>query len=126
MLKQFRVNEFQSIRDSNPVDIGEIACLVGKNEAGKTALLRALYRLNPINQHDDKFDITDDFPRAYVTDYELAIKRGEREHAIVVAATFALEPDGTVGWRIAHSDVVAEARKSRTYLSTLVHGEVKL
>ena len=23
--------------------------------------------------------------------------------------TFALEPDGTVGWRIAHSDVVAEA-----------------
>jgi hypothetical protein len=23
--------------------------------------------------------------------------------------TFALEPDGTVGWRIAHSDVVSEA-----------------
>ena len=32
-------------------------------------------------------------------------------HLLVQAEieTFALEPDGTVGWRIAHSDVVAEA-----------------
>ncbi|HYX10634.1 MAG TPA: PQQ-binding-like beta-propeller repeat protein, partial [Candidatus Acidoferrum sp.] len=32
-------------------------------------------------------------------------------HLLVQAEieTFALEPDGTVGWRIAHSDVVADA-----------------
>lgn len=32
-------------------------------------------------------------------------------HVIVQAEieTFAIEPDGTVGWRIAHSDVVSEA-----------------
>src|SRR5258708_1262360 len=91
LLKTFHVHEFQSIRDSNPVDTGEITCLVGKNEAGKTALLRALYRLNPINQKDDKFDVTDDYPRAYVTEYELGVRRGEHKHAIVITATFALE-----------------------------------
>lgn len=92
LLKSFQVREFQSIRDSNPVDVGDITCLVGKNEAGKTALLRALYRLNPINAGDDKFDVTDDYPRVRVTDYQLAIKRG-KQHTSVIEAAFALEQD---------------------------------
>jgi ABC-type cobalamin/Fe3+-siderophores transport system ATPase subunit len=44
-------------------------CLVGKNEAGKTALLEAIYRLNPIIETDGNFDVTDDFPRSTVEDY---------------------------------------------------------
>ncbi len=36
-LKQHRVREFRSIWDSGPIDIDDqIACFVGKNEAGNT------------------------------------------------------------------------------------------
>ncbi len=47
-LKTVEAFEFKSIRGSNPFEVGEITCLVGKNEAGKTAVLKALYRLNPL------------------------------------------------------------------------------
>lgn len=48
-LTKVRITNFQCIHDSTEFDIGDITCLVGKNESGKTALLKALYRLNPIN-----------------------------------------------------------------------------
>jgi energy-coupling factor transporter ATP-binding protein EcfA2 len=93
LLKRFTIRDFQSIRDSNVVEAGDITCLVGKNEAGKTALLRALYRLSPINAHDNRFDVTDDYPRSRVTEYEREVKTGRRSHAIVTRAVFTLEPD---------------------------------
>lgn len=61
-LKSFRVTNFQSVMDSGDIDAGEITCLVGKNEAGKSAILKALYRLNPIRAGDGKFDAVDDYP----------------------------------------------------------------
>ena len=91
-LKTVRIREFQSIQDSAEFDIGDVTCLVGKNEAGKTALLRALYHLNPIHETDGNFDVTDDYPRGAVEDYRDAVAAGEREPAIVVMATYALEP----------------------------------
>ena len=65
-LKWFRVREFQSVRDSGPVKVDDIVCLVGKNEFGKTALLKALYRLNPIVAADGNFNVTLDYPRMEV------------------------------------------------------------
>jgi AAA15 family ATPase/GTPase len=52
-LTTIHVRDYKSIRDSNPFNLGDITCLVGtclvgKNEAGKTALLEAIYRLNPV------------------------------------------------------------------------------
>lgn len=93
LLKSFHIRDFQSITDSNPVQVGDITCLVGKNEAGKSSLLKALYRLNPIEKGEDKFDITDDYPRSRVTEYEQGIKTGKRSHAVVTEATFSLEPE---------------------------------
>lgn len=55
-LAKVHITEFQSIQDSNEFDIGDVTCLVGKNEAGKTALLKALYRLNPIVKSEGDFD----------------------------------------------------------------------
>lgn len=60
-LKSVRIAEFKSIRDSGVFEIGDVTSLVGKNEAGKTALLQALYRLNPIVDGADKFDATYDY-----------------------------------------------------------------
>jgi predicted ATP-dependent endonuclease of OLD family len=93
LLKTFHIRDFQSIRHSNPVEVGDITCLVGKNEAGKTAILKALYRLNPIAKGEDKFDVTDDYPRSRVTEYEQGIKAGKCSHAVVTEAVFGLEDE---------------------------------
>jgi hypothetical protein len=92
LLKEFQVTTFQGVLDSGVVEVDEITCLVGKNEAGKTALLKALYRLNPIRAEDAKFDVTDDYPRSEVSEYEDKVHHGE-PHAPAIRVTYALEPD---------------------------------
>jgi len=92
-LKQFRVTNFQSVLDSLPVETGEVTCLVGKNEAGKSALLKALYKLNPIRPTDADYNVTDDYPRSEVTDYEFEVAKGRREPAVVVHATYTMDAE---------------------------------
>src|ERR1700693_1094860 len=90
-LRTVHVEEFKSIWDSNPFKVDSITCLVGKNEAGKTAVLQALYRLNPIVETDGLFDVTDDYPRSDVENYQQDIDSRRRTHAGVIKATFELE-----------------------------------
>ena len=92
-LKKVRITEFQSIQDSANFEIGDVTCLVGKNEAGKTALLRALYRLNPINETDGSFNVTHDYPRRAFIAYEGQVEAGLREPATVAHATYELESE---------------------------------
>jgi predicted ATP-dependent endonuclease of OLD family len=94
-LRKVLVQEFRSIWDSGEFEVGDITCLVGKNEAGKTAILTALHRLNPINDGDAKFDVTADYPRSAVEDYRHAVESEERDGAEVVRATFELD-DGEI------------------------------
>jgi AAA15 family ATPase/GTPase len=63
-LSRVHIGEFQSVRDSNDFQIGNVRCLVGKNETGKTAILKALYWLNPLVETDAIFNATEDYPRA--------------------------------------------------------------
>jgi len=91
-LTAVRVREYKSIRDSNAFEIGNVTCLVGKNEAGKTAMLQAVYKLNPVVPEHGKFDVTDDYPRSDVEEYRQQIENKSRGHATVVQATFLLEP----------------------------------
>ena len=90
-LTKVHITNFQSIQDSTEFEIGDVTCLVGKNEAGKTALLKALYRLNPIVDEHGTFDATDDYPRRFVADYEDDVEAGRRDPATVVRATYTLE-----------------------------------
>jgi len=90
-LKKVLVRDFQSIRNSNEFDIQDITCLVGKNEAGKTAILKAMYKLNPIIQNEGDFDVISDFPRADVEDYQYEVETGKSEIGEVITATFELE-----------------------------------
>ena len=92
-LTKVHITNFLSIQDSTEFEIGDVTCLVGKNESGKTALLKALYRLNPLIDGDGAFDATDDYPRRYVSDYEEEVEAGRREAAQVVKATYELEAD---------------------------------
>ena len=91
-LIKVRITNFQSIQDSTEFDIDNFTCLVGKNEAGKTALLKALYRLNPINESDSKFNMINDYPRQTLTDYEATVATGGQP-AEVVQAGYALDSE---------------------------------
>ncbi len=93
-LKEYRVREFRSIWDTGPIKVDDqTTCFVGKNEAGKTTVLTALYRTNPIRPKDAVFDETYDYPKREVEDYLHAVESGEREKAVVVNCTYELEQD---------------------------------
>lgn len=67
-LLKFRVQNFKSIQDSGWIEVGDCSCLVGINEAGKTNLLLALWKLNPAN--DEPIIPLSDYPRKKFVDYE--------------------------------------------------------
>ncbi len=90
-LQKVHISNFRSILDSQEFDIGDVTCLVGKNESGKTALLEALYRLNPVDESAGTFDDTEDYPRFSVSDYQDDVESGRRKPAEVCSATFVLE-----------------------------------
>lgn len=60
-----RVQNYRSVEDSQKWDIGALTCLVGKNEAGKTALLAALRGLRSTSDFSN--DETRDYPRRFAT-----------------------------------------------------------
>ena len=90
MLESIRIREYKNIRDSGEVAIRDgVTCLVGKNESGKTSLLEALYRLNPLpTGHPESFEALRDYPRRHLG------RDRERVCAVrPIAATFALDDD---------------------------------
>lgn len=92
-LIRFEITDFQCVRASNPVRVGNLTCLIGKNEAGKTALLKGLYKLNPVIESDSAYDVVDDFPRSEVEQYEYEVSSAERQPATVSRAEFELDGD---------------------------------
>ncbi|MFT4037024.1 MAG: AAA family ATPase [Thermomicrobiales bacterium] len=70
-LKKFRVQNYKSVTDSGWIEVDEmVTALVGKNEAGKSALLSALYKFNPVD--GEEFDGLREFPRSrYSSEFKL-------------------------------------------------------
>ena len=65
-LKAFRVKKFRNIDDSGEVELLDaLTCVVGKNQAGKTALLRALHKFNP--HLPDPYHMRSEWPRGQRT-----------------------------------------------------------
>lgn len=92
-LTKVEIKDYKSIQQSTPFEVGQITCLVGKNESGKTALLQALYKLNPVVPEHATFDVTDEYPRAEVEEYRQRIESKETTPAIVVQAVYTLSSD---------------------------------
>lgn len=91
-----RVQNYRSVEDSEEFDIGDLTCLVGKNEAGKTALLNAMRAFGPSQPFE--LDETIDYPRRFSTRFEERHPNGQAE----VIRTW---------WRIEDADrLAAEAR----------------
>ena len=49
-LVKFKVENYRNINDSGCIEVNDIACIVGKNESGKTSLLQALWKFNPFKK----------------------------------------------------------------------------
>ena len=85
-LKSFHVRVFRNIIDSGPVTVDEVTCVVGKNEAGKSALLEALHALNPARPAVT-LSLLDEYPRWLKKEHEIG---GEIVDATPITATFEL------------------------------------
>ena len=70
-LTSVEIKDYKSIRNSTPFEVGQITCLVGKNEAGKSAILSALACLNPHPATPQSLQIERDYPRRYLTEYKI-------------------------------------------------------
>jgi predicted ATPase len=61
-LESFRVWNYRSINDSGDIHVSRITALLGRNESGKSNLLRALHSLSPVDGFEPLNPIKD-FPR---------------------------------------------------------------
>ncbi len=82
-LVSFRVQMYRCILDSGWIDVSPLTVLVGKNESGKTALLKALYKLNP--SVPEPYCIDREWPRRY--------RKDRNEGQVVCSARFELGPE---------------------------------
>lgn len=91
-----QVLNFRSIEDSTEFPIDDLTCLVGKNEAGKSALLQALYGLAPVGSF--AYDKTRDYPRRFLSRFNERHPDGRS----LVARTW---------WRLSDADKALVAKK---------------
>lgn len=86
------IQRFRNFVEPQRIEIeGDVTALVGKNESGKTTILKALHRLRPANGDSRKFDLVTEYPR-----WRLARDRranAELENTRPVTAEFCVEQD---------------------------------
>src|ERR1700728_1908329 len=70
-LTRVRVTNFKSVLDSEWFSVGNLTCLVGKNESGKTAILEALEKLGSVRHGREDF-LETNYPRMNWSEYEEA------------------------------------------------------
>lgn len=85
------IQKFRNFVEPQRIEIEpDVTALVGKNESGKTTILKALHRLNPANGDARQFDLVTEYPR-----WRLARDRRNDHHIEnirPVTAEFAVEP----------------------------------
>lgn len=86
ILKRYKVENFRSVLDSGWVDCDNVTTLVGINEAGKSNLLLALWKLNPAREGN--IDVLHDMPVSKLSTY-----RKTPEHIKFITAEFELDHD---------------------------------
>lgn len=85
-LTRYKVQNFKSVRDSGWITCSDVTTLVGVNEAGKSNLLLALWKLNPVS--GGKIDILHDAPVSRLTTI-----RNETDTTQFITAEFEVSDD---------------------------------
>ena len=108
------VTNFRSAEDSEEFNVGPVTCLVGKNEAGKSAILLAMAALNPHEATPVRFDKERDYPRRSLTQYDQ--KHADKD-AVAITTKWKLEEAEieaiatALGDGVMTSDVVTVSRR---------------
>ena len=113
-LTNFQIKNYKVIDDTEPVKVDpKVTALVGKNESGKTAVLKAMWKSQ--NVADAAFDKLYDYPRdRYSRD-----RKGTQEVTILM---FELAPEEADGLVVHFSQPPAKKPKTVTY-TTYYSGE---
>jgi energy-coupling factor transporter ATP-binding protein EcfA2 len=83
-IRSFRVWKYRNIEDSCDIELlDNLTCIVGKNQSGKTALLRALHKFNP--HEPAPYDMRREWPRGQRT--------AQNKNQVVCAVRFELEDE---------------------------------
>ncbi|WP_428098868.1 AAA family ATPase [Candidatus Rariloculus sp.] len=113
-LKSVQVTNFRSVDDSGAFELAPVTCLVGKNEAGKSAILLALAALNPHDATPVLLDRERDYPRRLLTQYDST--HGD-QGAVAISTTWELtDPEmqaitDQVGQGVLKSNLVSVVRR---------------
>lgn len=62
-LSKFHITNYRSVLDSGEIEVRKLTSMIGRNESGKTNLLRALQTLNPPDKKLLPLSLTKDLPR---------------------------------------------------------------
>ncbi len=89
-LTKANITHFRSVLDTGEFTLSGVTCLVGKNESGKTTILQALERINPVDASKKTFDKDLEYPRSYLAEYEARHSSGE---ATVITTTWTLDSE---------------------------------
>ena len=102
---ELRVQNYRSLSDTGWVEIDNLTCLVGKNESGKTAFMRAAEKLNPA-YGDGKYVPYAEYPREEWPEYS---DRHEEDPEVVASGRFRLDGDDVAAVEAAFTeDIVAD------------------
>jgi energy-coupling factor transporter ATP-binding protein EcfA2 len=84
-LTAFRLFKYRNIQDSGLVKLADhLTCIVGKNQSGKTNLLKGLQKFNP-HEKSVQYDVRSDWPRGE--------RRSKNENQVVCEAHFYLDEE---------------------------------
>lgn len=105
-LNKARITKYRSIKDTGYFEVESLkTILVGPNEAGKTAILKALQQLNPPSEAQ-KLDPLRDYPRSEYND--ISTKRVDPDKVKVVEGHFTLDDED--------KEVIPEEFRGITYV----------
>ncbi|MYC77156.1 AAA family ATPase [Candidatus Poribacteria bacterium] len=115
-LTEFRVCMYKGIIDSGWVDVNDLTVLVGKNESGKTSLLKALHKLNPYKsetEESESYNNTKEWPRGRRVE-------SSEEHVVCRAKFQLSDEEKTELAQIAEGETLPETVEvSRNYAGQL-------
>src|SRR5438552_3008819 len=108
-LESATITNFRCIDDSTKFKMGQITCLVGKNESGKTAILHALTKLNPVDATLSKFDVERDYPRKLLNEFDETTRALETEWTLDAEDVAAVEAEIGPGALPSHTITITKA-----------------
>lgn len=104
-----QIKDYRSVNDSTMFEVEpDKTIAVGANEAGKTAVLRALQTVNPASGDECALNALRDYPRARYD--EIATGAVDPSDVLVATAVYALDADDMAALHAIDADVFATAK----------------